>query len=96
MNLDMFRAYVKGYEDRIFDQQCIAVMQGYWAGYYHSKKPKSPKTVLEKMVAEHEKADRKERNKNVPKPSVDVEAFIAQDQKFKKLYAEQQKRKQGK
>lgn len=78
MNIPMLRAYVQGYQEHLFDLQCLAVHQGYWAGYYRSRKPKSAKTILNRMVREHEKAVKKAsgKSKYIPKPEVDLDRFM--------------------
>lgn len=61
----------------MFDQQILGVQNGYWAGYYsRDKKPKSIKSVIEKMV----------RRRNKPSDhaeEVDVEAFQRMEERFK-------------
>lgn len=77
MSLDVFRACTRGYMDRMFDQQILGVQNGYWAGYYsRDKKPKSIKSVIEKMM----------RRRNKPSghvEEVDVEAFQRMEERFK-------------
>ena len=81
MSLEVFQAYVLGYSDRLFDQQILAVQAGYWAGYYsRAKHPKSIKTILTTMLRKRTQAEKKIRT---PAPDVDVEAFLAMEQKFK-------------
>lgn len=72
----MLQAFIDGYVEHLFDMQCLAVQQGYWAGYYQSKKPKAVHLVLEKMDREHKKAKRKLTGKNLPKPEVDIDRFL--------------------
>lgn len=79
-------AYVEGYEEHLFDLQCLAVHQGFWAGYYQSKKPKALGRVLKMLQTQHEKAKEKIKNKNKPKgpkPDVDVDEFLRREQLFK-------------
>ena len=77
----MFNAYVDGYSDRLFDQQIIAVQAGYWAGYYSkAKHPKNIKTILTTMLRKRQNAEKKVK---APAPEVDVEAFLAMEQRFK-------------
>lgn len=83
MNMPMLQAYIEGYQERLFDRQCLAVHQGFWAGYYQSKKPKSIKTVLTQLIRDHEKQKLKEKNIEVKKPEVDVEAFLEQERRLK-------------
>lgn len=77
----MFNAYVDGYSDHLFDQQVIAVQTGYWAGYYSkAKHPKNIKTILTTMLRKRQNAEKKVKT---PAPEVDVEAFLAMEQRFK-------------
>lgn len=77
----MFNAYVDGYSDHLFDQQVIAVQAGYWAGYYSkAKHPKNIKTILTTMLRKRQNAEKKVKT---PAPEVDVEAFLAMEQRFK-------------
>lgn len=77
----MFNAYVDGYSDHLFDQQVIAVQAGYWAGYYSkAKHPKNIKTILTTMLRKRQNAEKKVKT---PAPEVDVEAFLAIEQRFK-------------
>ena len=79
MSLDVFRACSRGYSARMFDTQILGVQQGYWAGYYsRTKKPKSVKSVVDKMVRE------KSRSTKPEKPDVDVEAFLKMEEQFNK------------
>lgn len=83
MNLDMIKAYIEGYQDRLYDQQCIAVQQGYWAGYYQSKKPKPVNVILKSMDRDRARQKRQRNNagKNVSKPAVDMERFMEREQR---------------
>lgn len=82
MSLDVFRACSRGYSSHMFDMQILGVQQGYWAGYYsRSKKPKSVKTIIDKMVRSRGKSDRPT---NTTKPDVDVEAFLKMEEQFNK------------
>lgn len=85
MQLDMFNAYVKGYSDRLLDQQILAMQTGHWAAYFvGSRHPKSPKELAKNMQQGHEKQDAKNRrNPSTPRPEVDVEGFLEQEAKFK-------------
>lgn len=89
MNITMLEACIAGYQERLFDQQCIAVQQGYWAGYYQSKKPKPVNSILDRMIREHEKDIKKKHseNKNIPKPQVDVETFLRREERRKAYIA---------
>lgn len=82
MNIPMLQACIDGYQERLFDLQCIAVHQGYWAGYYQSRKPKPVNSVLNRMLREHEKYIRKNGSKiEKPKPEVDLERIMRLDAK---------------
>ena len=79
MSLDTFRACSRGYSARMFDMQILGVQQGYWAGYYsRTKKPKSVKSIVDKMVREKSRPTKQE------KPDVDVEAFLKMEEQFNK------------
>lgn len=78
MSLDVLLAYVHGCSDRLFDQQVLAVQVGFWAGYYvKSKHPKSLKNIVDSMIA------KKDKRAKVSAPDVDVEAFLAAEERFK-------------
>ena len=63
----------------MFDMQILGVQQGYWAGYYsRTKKPKSVKSIVDKMVREKSRSTKQE------KPDVDVEAFLKMEEQFNK------------
>ena len=82
MSLDVFRACSRGYAARMFDTQILGVQQGYWAGYYsRTKKPKSVKSIVDKMVRERGRQDRSTKQE---KPDVDVEAFLKMEEQFNK------------
>lgn len=84
MSMDVFQAYVQGYADRLFDQQTIAVQTGYWAAYYtNSKHPKSVNRIIEGLQKEHNKQKKRPKT-HVERPDVDVEAFLAQEEQFKR------------
>ena len=78
----MFKAYVQGYSDRLFDFQILTVQTGYWAAYYsNAKHPKSLKTLITEMTNKKTEAEQK-LHKSIVKPQVDVEAFLAMEQQF--------------
>lgn len=95
MNIPMVQAYIEGYQEHLFDLQCLAVHQGYWAGYYQSKKPKSANYILDKMSKDHTKAKRKKNPnaKSIPKPEVDMERFLRLEEKRKAFLARKKQRK---
>ena len=81
MDLGMLNAYLRGYGDRLLDQQTMSVQTGYWAGYYsNSKHPKSVKSILTKMIQKHRQSEPKLKT---PAPEVDVEAFLERERQFK-------------
>lgn len=85
INLLTFRACVDGYQEHMFDLKCIAVTQGFWAGYYSkAKRPKPLSTILQDLLKSH---SRSKQSKEVRKPNVavdvDVEAFLEQERRFK-------------
>lgn len=78
MDLGVLRAVVQGYEDRLFDQQVIAVNAGFWAGYYtRSKKPKPLHSLIQSMLRKRNEVPQQHANE------VDVEAFLARERRFK-------------
>lgn len=80
MSLARFKACVAGYSDHIFDLQLLAVYSGYWSGYYsNAKKPKSIKTVFEKLISGHNRSN----NKSKHSSNVDVDAFLAAEKQFR-------------
>ena len=93
MILPTFRACIEGYQDHLFDLKCIAVYQGFWAGYYgNSKRPKPLTTVLNTLNKEHLKAKKKQQSSSsVSKPSaeVDVDKFLAMERKRLKVKPKQ-------
>lgn len=79
MSLDIFRACARGYMDRMFDLQILGVHNGYWAGYYgRDKRPKSVKSVIEKMARAHDKSSKHA-------DEVDVETFLRMEERFKQI-----------
>lgn len=78
--MEVFRACIEGYSDRLFDEQVLAIQTGYWAGYYNrARKPKPVKAVLESLMR---KKTKQVASKSVKAPEVDVDAFLAQEQMF--------------
>lgn len=85
MSLEMFQSCAKGYLDRMFDLQLLGIQQGYWAGYFtRSKKPKSIKSIVEKMVKAKTKRDADPKSIKTAKPEVDVETFQEMEARFQK------------
>lgn len=82
MNIPMLQAFIDGYQERLFDLQCLAVHQGYWAGYYQSRKPKSANSVIERMIRDHKKEARGHGPRvEKPKPEVDLDRIRRLDAK---------------
>lgn len=83
MNIPMVRAMVEGYQEHLFDLQCLAVHQGHWAGYFQSKKPKPASSILEKMERDHRRELKraKSKGKSVAKPEVNVDQFLQREQR---------------
>lgn len=80
MSLDMFKACIDGYADRLLDQQILALQTGHWAAYYvGSKHPKSAVKIAAEMQKHHKAADKRTK----PKPDVDVERFMQQEARFR-------------
>lgn len=78
----MLRAVIKGYEDRILDNQIIAVQAGYWSAYYMgSKHPKPTHKIAEDMLNKHNQKDASKISR--PKPEVDVNSFLEREAQFK-------------
>jgi len=84
MTLEQFRAVIRGYEDHLFDLECLAVHTGYWAGYYsNTKRPKTLKSVLEILYKNHlQSKNRKQASTKVDKPEVDVDQFLKREARF--------------
>lgn len=85
MNLVTLMAFIEGYQEHLFDLKCIAVYQGYWAGYYSkAKKPMQLSAVLNRLLSEHRKASKKKKGKKPsPLTDVDVDAFLERERNFK-------------
>lgn len=80
--MDMFKACIQGYSDRLFDGQILSVQTGYWAAYYsNAKHPKPTKTIISEMSRNKLKAETKHQGR-VAKPEVDVDAFLATEEQF--------------
>lgn len=76
MSLDVFGAVVRGYADRLHDQQILAVQSGYWSGYWsNSKHPKSLNQIVDMLTR---RSDKETSHAN----DVDVEAFLERERKF--------------
>lgn len=73
LRLDELLAVFEGYNDRLMDQHCLSVYAGYWAGYYQSKRPKPPHVIIRKLT----------RKKSTHIDDVDVEGFLAMEERFK-------------
>ena len=80
------QAVVAGYQDHMFDLECLAVNIGFWCAYYtNAKRAKPINTVLTKMQHMHDKYKQNVDGTSIvkPKPDVDVEAFLEQERAFK-------------
>lgn len=85
MNMDTLQAVIEGYQDRLFDQRCMTVHQGYWAGYYMGTRHAKPVShIIETMIRANVKAKRSKHG-SISKPSVDmdveVEAFLEMERR---------------
>lgn len=84
MNMAMFSACIKGYEYQLRDKQILAAQTGFWAGYYgRAKKPMQLKRVIRNILSSSEKKPKTHAEE------VDVDAFLAMEEKFKKFLGEQ-------
>lgn len=84
MSLEVLKACVEGYQERLTDQQILGVHTGFWAGYYSkAKKPKSLKTIINKMLSS-KKSDHVDE-------APDVDTFLAREQMFQERLALQNK-----
>ncbi len=80
MSMEMLKACVDGYSNRLLDMQLLSLQSGYWSGYYsRAKKPKTLKLIAETLM-------RKMGTSNNSKPKhaaeVDVDAFLEQERIF--------------
>lgn len=89
--MDTFQAVIQGYEDRLFDYQCLAVHQGFWAGYYsiRTKRPKSIDAILKLLVRKKLKASGRQPHAE----DVDVEAYLQLEEQFNRRLEEQNARR---
>lgn len=56
MSLEQFSAVLAGYNDKRVDDQIVAVMSGYYSGYYsNSKRAKKPNEIINKLTAQHKR-----------------------------------------
>lgn len=78
-----FDAMTAGHDEAIHESEKLAVLTGYWAGYYSSMGRKKPvKTILAQM-------DRARNGGSGNRaPDVDVDAFLARERRFKKAQAQ--------
>lgn len=88
MNIPMLRACVEGYAEHLFQQKLLTVLQGYWSGYYQSKKPKNPQDIINKMIKEHESTASSSSKIPTVTTETDVETFLAREQRLQQFYAE--------
>lgn len=88
MSLDMVRAVIAGYGDRMLDYQILALQSGYWSAYYSgSKHPKPMNQLAEDMVRRHQKQNKK--RVSAPRPDVDVAAFLEREATFQSKLKQQ-------
>lgn len=79
MNLAVFRSCVAGYSDRLIDAQSIAVISGFWSGYYsNARRPKPLRVILETIC------NRTGRAKAAHVSDVDVDEFKRKEAEFKR------------
>lgn len=84
MSMDMLKACIEGYQERLTDQQILGVHAGFWAGYYSkARKPKPIKTIITKIL----NSKKSEHVDDAP----DVDAFLAREQLFQERLASQTK-----
>lgn len=85
MSLDTLNACIEGYQDKLFDNQLLAVHSGFWSGYYtNSKRPKQLSTILDSLL--------RAKNKKFKKHSdeVDVDEFLRREAEFQRKLAAQE------
>lgn len=71
-----FYACIRGWETRHEDDVKLAIMTGYYSGYYNrAKRPKSPDKIIAKMFSTK---TRKQRTLAVP----DIDTFEAREKRF--------------
>lgn len=86
MNYDSFQACLQGYQERMYDQQCISLMQAYYTGYYtRAKKPKSISSLIQKLDFERLKSSKTKGTAE----EVDVEGFLERERRFKERLEKQ-------
>lgn len=87
MNIDTLNAVILGYQDRLFDQKCLAVHQGFWSGYYsiRTKRPKPVSVILDTLF----RNKMRQQNKGKHADEVDVDAFLAMEADFKRRWEEE-------
>lgn len=92
MNLNTLNAVILGYQDRLFDSQCLAVHQGFWSGYYsiRTQRPKPVRTILQTMINKRFEPVQKREHAS----DVDVDAYLAMEADFKRRWEEQNGRRE--
>ncbi len=79
MPLEVYKACAEGYSDRVFDQQILSVITGFWAGHYQrAKRPTPPKSVIAKMIRSRETSSEHSEE-------VDVDKFLATEAAFQEM-----------
>ena len=81
MSLEVLYAYIKGYSDRLLDQQIIAVTTGYWSGYYSNAKHA---IKVSKVISNLYKNHRSDKRRKPHADTVDVDAFLDRETAFYK------------
>lgn len=71
---------MRGYSRRYNDEMSVAVITGYYCGYYtNAKRAKSPKDILKELYS---KTKKKQTGEDM---SVAVGQFLQREQKFKEI-----------
>lgn len=90
MSLDVLQACVRGYSNRLLDQQIVAVQTGHWTAYYlGTKRPKSMQDLAKMLYNNHKKQSESSSRVRVARPDVDVDAFLQQEALFKAKWAQE-------
>lgn len=50
LNLGQVQAVIDGYSYRLADEECNAIMAGYYSAYYQSKHPRKPTEIIKKLM----------------------------------------------
>lgn len=93
LNLQQVNAVIRGYNERQFDFEKLAVSIGYWTGYYQSKKPQSPADIIRKMWRSRSKVDSSATG--TAKKDLDVDVAIEEFMRREQLFQSQQTKRGG-